>query len=126
MSDAFRPVEWIYSASIYEVNLRQYSREGSFEAFSRELPRLKDMGIDILWLMPITPISAEKRLGSLGSYYACSDYTAINPEYGTLGDFKTLVKQAHALGLRVIIDIVANHTGWDHRWTHDHPEFYRR
>ena len=126
MSDVFRPVEWIYPASIYEVNLRQYTREGSFEAFSRELPRLKDMGIEIIWLMPITPISLDRRLGSLGSYYACSDYTSVNPEFGVLEDFTRLVKYAHELGLTVIIDIVANHTGWDHRWTREHPDFYRR
>ena len=122
----FKPVDWIYSSNIYEVNLRQYTIEGTFKAFAREMPRLKDMGIEILWFMPITPISVEKRLGSLGSYYACSDYTATNPEYGTLDDFKTLVQEAHALGMRVIIDIVANHTGWDHRWTREHPDYYRR
>ncbi len=126
MSAAFRPVDWSYSSSIYEVNLRQYTPEGTINAFSREMPRLKEMGIDILWFMPITPISLDRRLGSLGSYYACSDYTAINPEFGSLEDFAGLVKEAHALGLKVIIDIVANHTGWDHRWTHEHPEFYRR
>jgi alpha-amylase len=125
MSEAFRPVDWAYSSSIYEVNLRQYTPEGSIQAFIRELPRLQDMGIDILWFMPITPISVEKRLGSLGSYYACSDYTGINPEFGTIADFTELVKQAHALGLKVILDIVANHTGWDHRWTREHPDYYR-
>jgi glycosidase len=126
MSETFRPVDWIRQSNIYEVNLRQYTPEGTLDAFLRELPRLRDMGIDILWFMPITPISVEKRLGSLGSYYACSDYTSINPEYGTLDDFIHLVKQAHALGFRVLIDIVANHTGWDHRWTREHPEYYRR
>jgi glycosidase len=90
------------------------------------MPRLKDMGIEVLWFMPITPISAERRLGSLGSYYACSDYTAVNPEFGVLEDFIRLVKYAHELGMKVIIDIVANHTGWDHRWTREHPDFYRR
>ena len=125
MSEAFRPVDWIYSSNIYEVNLRQYTSEGTIDAFIRELPRLKDMGIGILWFMPITPISKDKRLGSLGSYYACSDYTAINPEYGTLEDFVRLVREAHAIGMRVIIDIVANHTGWDHRWTREHPDYYR-
>jgi glycosidase len=84
------------------------------------------MGIDILWFMPLTPISKEKRLGSLGSYYACSDYTGINPEYGTLEDFAAFVKEAQKLGFRVILDIVANHTGWDHHWTREHPEYYRR
>ncbi|HJU45197.1 MAG TPA: alpha-amylase family glycosyl hydrolase, partial [Chitinophagaceae bacterium] len=100
--------------------------EGNFAAFEKELPRLKDMGVETLWLMPITPISHERRLGSLGSYYACSDYTAVNSEYGTIEDFKQLVQSAHASGLKVIIDWVANHTGWDHRWTKAHPGFYRR
>jgi len=126
MSATFHPVEWSYTSNIYEVNLRQYTPEGTIAAFSRQMPRLKAMGIDILWFMPITPISVEKRLGSLGSYYACSDYMAVNPEFGTLDDFARLVKDAHALGLKVIIDIVANHTGWDHRWTKEHPEYYRR
>ena len=125
MSQAFRPVDWVYTSNIYEVNLRQYTPEGTLKAFMRELPRLRDMGIDIIWFMPITPISVEKRLGSLGSYYACSDYTSINPEYGTLEDFTMLVEEAHKLGLRVIIDIVANHTGWDHHWTREHPDYYR-
>jgi glycosidase len=84
------------------------------------------MGVDILWLMPITPISVMGRLGSLGSYYACSNYTAVNPEFGTLEDFKRMVVSAHALGLKVIIDWVANHTGWDHHWTREHPEYYRK
>ncbi|HEY4288311.1 MAG TPA: alpha-amylase family glycosyl hydrolase [Puia sp.] len=126
MSEAFRPVDWIYSSNIYEVNLRQYTPEGTIAAFCREMPRLRDMGIDVLWFMPITPISKEKRLGSLGSYYACSDYTDVNPEFGTVEDFSRLVKEAHGLGFKVIIDIVANHTGWDHRWTREHPDFYRR
>ena len=126
MSDVFCSVEWIYPAAIYEVNLRQYTPEGTFDAFCREMPRLKDMGIEVLWFMPITPISVEKRLGSLGSYYACSDYMAVNPEFGTLEDFTRLVKYAHELGMKVLIDIVANHTGWDHRWTKEHPDFYRR
>jgi alpha-amylase len=126
MSQAFRPVDWSYSSNIYEVNLRQYTPEGTITAFSAQMPRLKEMGIEILWFMPITPISQNRRLGSLGSYYACSDYTAINPEFGSLDDFAKLVKDAHGLGLKVIIDIVANHTGWDHRWTREHPDFYRR
>src|SRR5580698_10620464 len=126
MSAAFHPVEWSLSSNIYEVNLRQYTPEGTIPAFARQMPRLREMGIDILWFMPITPISHDHRLGTLGSYYACSDYTAINPEYGTLDDFTQLVKEAHALGFKVIIDIVANHTGWDHRWTREHPDYYRR
>jgi alpha-amylase len=96
------------------------------QAFARQMPRLKEMGVEILWFMPITPISVEKRLGTLGSYYACSDYMSVNPEFGTEDDFANLVKEAHGLGMKVIVDIVANHTGWDHRWTREHPEYYRR
>jgi glycosidase len=126
MSEQFKPVSWSHNTNIYEVNVRQYTKEGTFKAFEKELPRLKDMGIEVLWFMPITPISREKRLGVLGSYYACSDYTSINPEFGNLEDFKTLVKSAHQLQMKVIIDWVGNHTGWDHTWTREHPEFYRK
>jgi len=125
MSLDFQPVAWSFDTNIYEVNLRQYTAEGTFAAFAKELPRLKEMGIEILWFMPITPISKEKRLGSLGSYYSCSDYTSTNPEFGSIADFKQLVKAAHDLGMKVLIDWVANHTGWDHHWTKEHPEFYR-
>lgn len=117
-------VNWAKGSNIYEVNIRQYTAEGTFAAFSRHLPRLKDMGVDILWLMPITPISIQTRQGTLGSYYACSSYTAINPEFGELDDFKNLVTKAHQLGLKIIIDWVANHTGWDHHWAAEHPEWY--
>jgi alpha-amylase len=126
MSAAFKPVDWTYSSNIYEVNLRQYTPEGTLQAFVRQMPRLKEMGVEILWFMPITPISVGKRLGTLGSYYACSDYVSVNPEFGTTDDFANLVKEAHGLGMKVIIDIVANHTGWDHHWTREHPEYYRR
>ena len=126
MQRRFKPVDWSYNGSIYEVNIRQYTPEGTFNAFAAHLPRLRDMGIEILWFMPITPISKEGRLGKLGSYYACSDYTAINPEYGTLKDFTALVKQAHKLGFKVIIDWVANHTGLDHTWTKSNPSFYKK
>ncbi len=126
MNRLFERVDWSVNANIYEVNLRQYSQEGTFISFIRELPRLKDMGITILWFMPITPISLEKRLGSLGSYYACSSYLQTNPEYGTIQDFKQLVRSIHDLGMKVIIDWVANHTGWDHEWTHTHPSYYKR
>lgn len=126
MDDKFTTVDWAKGANIYEVNLRQYTEEGTFAAFEKELPRLKDMGVEILWFMPITPISKEKRLGTLGSYYACSDYTATNPEYGTVSDFKNLVSEAHKLDFKVIIDWVANHTGYDHIWTKLHPDFYKK
>jgi alpha-amylase len=116
--------KWSYSANIYEVNLRQYTLEGTFEAFSKNLPRLKDMGVEILWFMPITPISNLGRLGTLGSYYAVKNYSETNPEFGTVSDFKNLVKEAHGLGFKVIIDWVADHSGNDHNWLTDNPEYY--
>ena len=125
-SASFTTVSWANNSNIYEVNLRQYTKEGTFKAFMKEMPRLRDMGVEILWFMPITPISQEKRLSSLGSYYACSSYVQTNPEFGSIEDFKTLVAAAHELGFKVIIDWVANHTGYDHEWTRAHPEFYRR
>jgi alpha-amylase len=124
MQSQFNRVEWRHHVNIYEVNTRQYTPEGNFQAFAREMPRLKDMGVEVLWFMPITPISIQKRKGSLGSYYACSDYTSINPEYGTMEDFKTLVTRAHELNMKVIIDWVANHTGWDHVWTKTNPDYF--
>jgi alpha-amylase len=124
MSKLFSAIDWSYDSNIYEINTRQYTQEGTFNAFAKHLPRLRDMGVEILWFMPVTPISIEKRKGTLGSYYACSDYTSINGEFGTLDDFKHLVKTAQGMGFKVIIDWVANHTGWDHRWTKEHPEYY--
>lgn len=118
------PPAWISQSNIYEVNVRQYSREGTFKAFAASLPRLKEMGVDILWFMPVTPISKTDRKGSLGSYYAVADYRAVNPEFGTLDDFKSLVKQAHENGFKVIVDWVANHTGADHPWLTSHKDFY--
>jgi glycosidase len=126
MSYDFKPLEWTHHTNIYEVNVRQYTKEGSFKAFGSELPRLKDMGVKTLWFMPITPISQKNKKGVLGSYYAASDYTSINPEFGTLDDFRILVREAHELGFKVIIDWVANHTGWDHKWTSEHPDYYEK
>jgi len=122
MSDS-RP--WYQQTNIYEVNVRQYTREGTFEAFGRHLPRLKDMGVQTLWFMPITPISGKGRKGVMGSYYACSDYTSVNPEFGTIDEFRELVNTAQSMGFKIILDWVANHTGWDHRWTVEHPEWYK-
>jgi len=126
MSYDFKPLDWTHSTNIYEVNIRQYTKEGSFKAFGKELPRLKDMGVKTLWFMPITPIAQKNKKGVLGSYYAASDYISINPEFGTLDDFRILVKDAHELGFKVIIDWVANHTGWDHKWTTEHPDYYKK
>lgn len=117
---------WIMQGNIYEVNTRQYTPEGTFKAFEKSLDRLQKMGVQTLWFMPINPISKTDRKGSLGSYYAVSDYTAINPEYGTMDDWKELVNQIHAKGMKVIIDWVPNHTGADHYWLKKHPDFYVR
>lgn len=115
---------WANSANIYEVNVRQYTQEGTLKAFAEHLPRLKEMGVDILWFMPVQPIGEKNRKGGLGSYYSIQDYTAVNPEFGTLDDFKAVVKQAHELGMKVMLDWVANHTAWDHAWMTDHPDYY--
>jgi len=111
-------------ASIYEVNIRQYTPEGTINAFSEHLDRLKELGIKVLWIMPVQPIGKENRKGGLGSYYSISDYTAVNPNFGTLEDFKALVNEAHARDMKVILDWVANHTAFDHPWTKSHPEWY--
>jgi glycosidase len=116
--------KWSYSTNIYEVNVRQYTPEGTFKAFSKHLPRLKDMGVQVLWFMPITPISENGRLGSLGSYYAAKDYEKVNPEFGTAEDFKTLINEAHKMGFKILMDFVADHTGNDHRWVTEHSDYF--
>lgn len=116
--------QWIMQGNIYEVNVRQYTVEGTFNAFAKHLDRLKDMGVQTLWFMPINPISKVDRKGTLGSYYAVSDYTAINPEFGTIEDWKQLVKAIHDRGMKVLIDWVPNHTGADHSWLKTHTDFY--
>ncbi|HEV2478896.1 MAG TPA: alpha-amylase family glycosyl hydrolase [Puia sp.] len=121
-----RRAPWLRRANIYEVNVRQYTPEGTFKAFARHLDRLKAMGVEILWFMPINPISRVDRKGTLGSYYAVSDYTSVNPEFGTLADFQQLVRTIHARGMKVILDWVPNHTGADHRWLKAHPDFYKK
>lgn len=117
-------LDWTRNAVIYEVNVRQYTKEGTFAAFEQHLPRLKELGVDVLWFMPIHPISEKNRKGTLGSYYAVEDYKAVNPEYGTKEDFKRLVDKAHEAGFKVILDWVANHTGCDNVWLSDHPDWY--
>ncbi len=118
---------WSYSATLYEMNIRQLTPEGSFSAAAERLDFLHNMGIDILWLMPIYPIGEEARKGSLGSYYSIKDYCAINEEFGTLADFDAFLAKAHKLGMRVILDWVANHTSRDARWISEKPaDWYER
>ena len=115
---------WIMQGNIYEVNVRQYTQEGTLSAFAKHLDRLRSMGVQTLWFMPLNPISKVDRKGSLGSYYAVSDYTALNPEFGSMLDWIELVKKIHAKGMKVIIDWVPNHTGADNRWLTEHPDFF--
>jgi cyclomaltodextrinase len=118
--------EWSKNATIYEVNLRQYTQEGTFKAFEAHLPRLKEMGIDIIWLMPIHPIGEKNRKGKMGSYYSVKDYLGVNPEFGTMDDFKALVNKIHSMGMYVILDWVANHSAWDNPLAQEHPEWYTK
>ena len=126
VNDILAPIskQNIAHSVLYEANIRQYSSEGTFNAFTKDLPVLKKMGVKVIWLMPINPISSTKSKGPLGSYYAVSDYTKVNPEFGTLEDFKFLVKKAHSLGMYIILDWVPGHTGWDHVWMEDNSDFY--
>ncbi|MFC4738763.1 alpha-amylase family glycosyl hydrolase [Flavobacterium ponti] len=131
------------NAVIYEVNIRQYSPEGTFNEFTKDIPKLKELGVKIIWVMPIFPISETKRKATggddskfasempkeeqhkyLGSYYAVSDFKKVNPEFGTIEDFRKMVQTAHENGIYVILDWVPNHTGWDHVWIKEHPEYY--
>jgi glycosidase len=116
---------WSRQAVIYQVNVRQYSQAGTLAAVQADLPRLKSLGVDILWLMPWQPIGKLNRKGTLGSYYSISDYTAVNPEFGTPADAKAFVAEAHKLGFKVILDWVANHTAWDHPWVTAHKDWYK-
>src|SRR6266481_1880279 len=114
---------WVRDGVIYEIYPRDFSPEGNFNGITAQLDRLKDLGVTILWLMPIHPIGQEKKKGTIGSPYAVRDYYGINPDYGTKEDFKRLVTEAHNRGMKVLIDIVANHTSWDSVLM-KHPEFY--
>jgi len=118
--------EWIIQGNIYEVNVRQYTPEGTFNAFAKHLDRLKEMGVQTLWFMPIHPIGKKERKGTLGSYYAVANYREVNPEFGNIQDWKNLVNVAHDKGFRVIIDWVPNHTGADHPWLNTHSHFYMK
>ena len=129
------------NAIIYEVNIRQYSSEGTFDSFTKDIPQLKELGVKIIWVMPIFPISETKRKATggdfayliedeaerakmLGSYYAVSDFTKVNPEFGNIDDFRKMLKTAHDNGMYLILDWVPNHTGWDHTWIQTNPEYY--
>ena len=117
---------WFNDQTIYEVNIRQYTEEGTIQAFRSHLPRLKSMGVGILWMMPIHPIGEINRKGTLGSYYSVKNYYEINPEFGTLNEFKNLVDEIHEHGMYVIIDWVANHTSWDNSIVSSNPEWYTK
>ncbi|MBN1895882.1 T9SS type A sorting domain-containing protein [bacterium] len=118
--------DWSCNLGIYEVNVRHYTPQGTFNAFQEHLDRLQEMGAGILWMMPIHPIGLQNRLGTLGSYYSVRDYLDVNPEFGTLDDFRILVRDIHDRVMFVILDWVANHTSWDNHLTADHPEWYVR
>ena len=111
---------------IYEANIRQYSESGKFQDFTKDIYKLKDLGVKIIWLMPIHPISKTNRKGTLGSYYSISDYKAVNPEFGNKDDLDELIKEAHKHDMLVILDWVANHTGWDHKWIENKPDYYTK
>ena len=115
---------WARNATLYEVNIRQFTPEGTFTAIIPHLDRLANMGIDILWLMPVHPISETERKGTLGSYYAVNDFRDVNPEFGTMRDLQLLITNAHNRGMKVILDWVPHHTGWDHPWIKEHPDWY--
>ena len=125
--------DWAKNAVIYEVNIRQFSKEGTFNAFTKELPRIHELGVDILWLMPIYPLATTNRKchdnvtsECFGSHYAAIDFEAVNPRYGTMDDFNRLVSEAHRLNMKVILDFVPNHTGWDAKWMKEHPDWYEK
>ena len=125
VSDVVHP-EWSKNAVVYEVNVRQFTPEGTFNAFASHLPRLKELGVDILWFMPINPIGVKNRKEPLGSYYSVKDYKDVNPEFGNIDDFKNMVSKAHDLGFHVIMDWVPNHSSWDNKLTVEHPDWYVR
>ncbi len=118
--------EWSKNAAIYELNTRQFTDEGTFDAAREHLPRLKALGMDIIWLMPIHEIGEENRKGTLGSPYAVKDFYSVNPEFGTLDDLKEFVDEAHELGMYVILDWVANHTAWDNVMVQENPDWFER
>jgi glycosidase len=131
-SDQYQPTpyvkikhpEWARKAVMYQINTRQFTKEGTFKAAEKHFPRLKDLGVDILWIMPINEIGQKNRKGTLGSPYSVKDYYSVNPEFGTMDDFKHFVNEAHKQGFHVILDWVANHTAWDNKLQSEHPDWY--
>jgi len=134
MTNRYQPIpyvklthpEWTKNAVIYQINTRQFTAEGTFRAAQSHLPRLKELGVDILWLMPVHEIGIQNRKGRLGSPYSVRDYYSVNSEFGTLDDLKDFVNAAHAQGMYVILDWVANHTAWDNNLVNEHPDWYAR
>ena len=124
VSEGLYHPEWVKNATIYEANIRQHTAEGTFNALREDLARISDLGISVLWLMPIHPIGEKNRKGSMGSYYSVKDYKDVNPEFGTKEDFKALVDEAHRLDINVIIDWVANHTSFDAVWAENNKDWY--
>jgi glycosidase len=118
--------EWSENIVMYEVNTRQYTDEGTLNAFAEHLPRLKTLGVDVLWFMPIFPIGVENRKSKLGSYYSVKDFMDVNPEFGTLEDMQNIIDKTHELGMYIMLDWVPNHTAWDNQLTKDHPEWYTK
>jgi glycosidase len=118
--------EWAKSATIYQINTRQFSPAGNLAGIRKQLPRLRELGVDILWLMPLQPVGVARRKGTLGSPYSIRDYRALSAEFGTMDEFKQLVDETHASGMHLILDWVPNHTAWDHVWMTEHPDFYTR
>jgi glycosidase len=123
---ALKSPEWVKDAVIYEVYLRSFSTEGTFAGLEKRIPELKKLGVTVVWLMPIHPVGAKNRKGRLGSPYAVQDYYGINPEFGTLREFKRLVTTVHKNGMKLIIDLVANHTSWDSKLMAEHPEWFTK
>ena len=117
---------WAKDAVLYQLNTRQFTAEGTFAAAEEQLDRLNELGVDIIWLMPIHPIGEKNRKGTLGSPYSVKDYYGVNPEFGTLDDLKSFIAAAHERDMHVILDWVANHTAWDNPLATEHPDWYER
>ncbi len=133
LTPEMRVPDWAKNAVIYELNTRQFSKEGTLAKAAEALPRIKNLGVDIIWLMPIYPIcttnrkcNPKEKTACMGSPYAAHDFKAVNPDLGTDADFRDFVKKAHGLGLKVILDFVPDHTGWDSKWMTEHPEYFKK